>query len=72
MEMVVDLERMSTADKLRLMENLWQNLTEKDSTVTSPSWHGDVLQERERLTVSGEEEFIDWETAKQQLRKDLA
>jgi hypothetical protein len=72
METVVDLERMSTADKLRLMENLWQNLTEDDSALASPSWHGDVLQERERLTSSGEEEFIDWETAKQQLRKDLA
>lgn len=72
MEMLVDLERMSTADKLRLMENLWQNLSEDDSAVASPSWHADVLEERERLTASGAEEFIDWETAKQQLRKDLA
>lgn len=72
MEMLVDIERMSTVDKLRLMENLWQNLSQDDSAVVSPSWHADVLQERERLTASGEEEFIEWETAKQQLRKDLA
>lgn len=72
METVVDLKRMSTADKLRLIENLWQNLSEDDSLLASPSWHADVLQERERLTASGEEVFIDWETAKQQLRKDLA
>jgi hypothetical protein len=72
MEAAVDLARMSTADKLRLMENLWQNLLQDDSAVVSPSWHADVLQERERLTASGEEAFIDWETAKEQLRKDLA
>ena len=72
MEMVVDLERMSTVEKLRLMENLWQNLSQDDSAVAPPSWHADVLLERERLTASGEEEFIDWETAKQQLREDLA
>ncbi len=72
MEAAVDLARMSTADKLRLMENLWQNLSQDDSAVVSPSWHADVLQERERLTASGEEAFIDWETAKEQLRKDLA
>ena len=60
---------MSTPDKLRLMEELWTDLSCKD--VTSPDWHGDVLAERDRLIESGEEKFVDWETAKRQLRQEL-
>ena len=62
---------MSTADNLRLMEDLWQNLTTEDSQISSPSWHGEVLAERDRLISSGEEQFIDWAVAKKQLRAEL-
>ena len=37
----------------------------------SPDWHGDVLRDREAKIKSGEETFMDWETAKKQLRKKL-
>jgi hypothetical protein len=53
------------------MEALWQNLSNTDSEVDSPAWHGEVLLERDRLIDSGEESFIDWETAKKQLREEL-
>ena len=39
--------------------------------IASPDWHGDVLAERERLTSSGEEEFVAWDTAKKELREEL-
>ena len=70
MPVTVDLEQMSTPDKLRLMEALWIDLSRTD--VPSPQWHGEVLSERERRTSSGEEAFIDWETAKRQLRDELS
>ena len=60
---------MSTQDKLRLMENLWTDLSGKE--VTSPVWHGEILAERDRLIESGEEKFVDWESAKRQLREEL-
>ncbi len=69
MSATVDLEQMSTPDKLRLMEALWSDLSRDN--LASPDWHGEVLAERERLTASGEETFIDWEEAKRQLRKEL-
>jgi len=69
MPATIDLQQMSTPDKLRLMEDLWADLSEKD--VSSPVWHGDVLAERDRLIESGEEKFLDWETAKRQLREEL-
>lgn len=62
---------MSITDKLRLMEDLWQNLSTEDPEIASPSWHEDILTERDRLISSGEEQFIDWEVAKQQLRAKL-
>jgi hypothetical protein len=71
MTTTIDLQEMTTPDKLRLMEALWQNLSNTASEVDSPAWHGEVLLERERLIDSGEESFIDWETAKKQLREEL-
>lgn len=71
MAATLDLNKMTTADKLRLMEDLWQNLLAMDPAVASPAWHGDVLAERDRLVASGEEQFIDWAIAKKQLRAEL-
>jgi hypothetical protein len=71
MSATIDLREMTTSDKLRLMEALWQNLATTASEVVSPEWHAEVLAERDRLIASGEETFIDWETAKKQLREEL-
>ena len=71
MSTTIDLQEMTTPDKLRLMEELWQNLSINASEVASPEWHGEALAERDRLIESGEETFIDWETAKKWLRDEL-
>ncbi|MEX1117876.1 MAG: addiction module protein [Terrimicrobiaceae bacterium] len=71
MPTTIDLQEMTTPDKLRLMEALWQNLSAAATEVASPEWHGEVLAERDRLIDTGEETFIDWEIAKKQLRDDL-
>jgi hypothetical protein len=71
MATTVDLREMTTPDKLRLMEALWQNLSTTAEEIVSPQWHGEALAERDRLIESGEETFIDWETAKKQLREEL-
>ena len=71
MTATVDLQQMTIPDKIRLMEAIWHDLSVRDSEVVSPEWHGDVLAERDRLIESGEESFIDWETAKKSLRDEL-
>jgi len=71
MAATLDLATMTTAEKLRLMEDLWQNLSAEESDIDSPAWHDDVLAERQRLIKSGEETYIDWEVAKKQLRAEL-
>lgn len=72
MSTTIDLQEMTTPDKLRLMEALWQNLSAGgNSEVPSPEWHGEILAQRDRLIDSGDETFIDWDTAKKQLREEL-
>lgn len=64
----VNLQQMSVPEKLRLMEDLWRDLSKNDSAVASPEWHGDILAEREGKLASGEETLLDWETAKREVR----
>ena len=69
MASVVDLQQLTVADKLRLMEELWRDLSENETQVASPERHGDVLKERDRKIASGEESFVYWEVAKQRIRE---
>lgn len=67
METTLPLDQMTTAEKLRAMEALWADLSRNETQLESPTWHEDVLKEREQKIKSGAESFIDWETAKKQL-----
>ncbi len=69
MEITLPLDQMTTAEKLCVMETIWADLSRDEAQFESPSWHGEVLKEREEKIKSGAESFIDWETAKKQLRE---
>lgn len=71
MSTIIPLDQMTTPEKLRLMEELWANLSRNEQEFESPDWHGVVLKEREERLEKGEETPIDWETAKEQLRNRL-
>ena len=68
MEVTLPLEKMTIAEKLRVMETLWSDLTRDEDRFESPKWHAEVLRERAARVKQGRESFIDWETAKRQLR----
>ena len=68
MEIALPLEQMTVAEKLRMMETLWSDLTRTQERFESPEWHGEVLRERAARVEQGKESFMDWETAKSQLR----
>ena len=65
------LESMSIAEKLALMERLWEDLSRCPEDVPSPKWHGDVLAERIAAVREGRATFVDWEDAKRRLRERL-
>ena len=68
MEITLPLEKMTIAEKLRVMETLWSDLTRDEKQFESPEWHGKVLGERAARVKQGKESFMDWETAKRQIR----
>jgi len=71
MEITLPLDQMTLADKLRIMETLWADLSRHEEEFPSPAWHEQVLQARAEKLKSGEETFVAWELAKQQLRDRL-
>jgi len=68
-DITLPLDKMTLAEKLRLMETLWADLCRNEQQLESPAWHEQVLKEREERVRSGAEQFMDWEVAKEELRK---
>ena len=56
------------AEKLRLMEALWTDLSLREADIESPAWHEEALRETEAREAAGQEAPGDWEDAKRQLR----
>lgn len=38
---------MRTVEKIQTMEEIWNDLSQAESDVPSPEWHGKILSERE-------------------------
>ncbi len=72
MQVTLPLEKMSTEEKIQTMETLWDDLCKRADSLLSPSWHKDILQAREENLKKGEDEFVDWEKAKNQLQNKLS
>lgn len=64
----VQIKKMSTVERLQVMEALWESLLEEESRIVSPAWHEDVLEERKRKLKRGEAEFISLEELKNNRR----
>jgi len=47
METTLPLEKMSIEENIRTMETVWDDLCRKADSISSPSWHEEVLTERE-------------------------
>lgn len=64
------LSQMTRAAKLRVMEELWDDLCRSPEGVPSPAWHGEVLAARVDRVAKGEGEFRDWAVAKERLLRE--
>jgi len=66
------LAEMSHAAKLRVMEELWDDLCHSSQGVPSPAWHGEVLAAREERVAKGEAGFHEWTDVKERLLRKKA
>ena len=71
MTIQLPLDQMSLADKLQVMEVLWEDLSRKPNELPSPAWHRDVLFDRKRLVDAGKLKFLDWDTAIGEIKDEL-
>jgi hypothetical protein len=63
-----DLRQLPKAEKLRMMEMIWSDLTDGKEDFVSPDWHEAELKRTADRVKSGCELPIDWTEAKEQLR----
>jgi Putative addiction module component len=71
MKLELPLGEMSVAEKLHAMETLWADLCRRAPDETTPEWHADILEERERRLAADQEAVLDWEEAKRRLRQEI-
>ena len=66
------LKEMTLHEKLAMMELLWEDLARSPESIESPTWHKDILDERRQQIAEGKAQFVDWETAKAEIRNKVS
>jgi hypothetical protein len=66
---IAELHRLPKKEKLRIIEVLWEDLAADADDIESPAWHFDELKKTKERLRKGEEEILDWQDAKAELRK---
>jgi nucleoside phosphorylase len=69
---VLPLNEMSVEEKLETMETIWKSLSASPEGIESPAWHEEELRVREARVASGEAKFIDWQEAKEEIRRQTS
>jgi hypothetical protein len=67
MSIELSLETLSVAEKVRLLESVWESLCRYSGDVQSPEWHQEVLMERNRRLEAGQASISSWSDAKARL-----
>ena len=57
----LEIKKMSTIERLQVMEALWDSFMKEESEIESPEWHRDILEERKRKIKNVRAEFISLE-----------
>jgi Putative addiction module component len=72
MAFILPLDSMSIAEKIQVMEVLWEDLSKYNSNIEAPSWHQDILKQREQAIENGQSHFLDWNEAKKQILNNIS
>jgi putative addiction module component (TIGR02574 family) len=62
------LFELGPAEKLQLVQDLWDDLAAKPSDVPIPQWQIDELDRREQALKDHPESMIEWEEVKRRIR----
>jgi putative addiction module component (TIGR02574 family) len=70
--MDLNLDKLTIQEKLQAMEMLWDDICRNVSDIPSPTWHEKLLKKREQQLQEGVDTFIDWDQAKNEIRKSIS
>jgi hypothetical protein len=71
MPITLPLQTMSVEEKIRVMESIWDDLCDTAGSTLTPDWHGSILTGRRAALEAGNDQILDWETAKKKISEDL-
>ncbi len=64
MSIQLPLETMTVAEKVQLLETIWESLCRNPADVASPEWHKELLKERAKRLAAGEATVSSWDNVK--------
>ena len=68
---IPEIDKMTPAQKIELMEALWKSMTERNVNLEPPDWHFKYLEDRDRAVAEGEDPFISLDEFEKDLRSEL-
>ena len=71
MNISLPLDKMTSSDKIAVMEKLWEELCRDPESIPSPTWHKDVLDAREKEINEGKSKFTSFDRAKERIRNQI-
>ena len=63
-----EIERMSIAERLQTIEQIWDSLYPNAERVPSPEWHAAILADRKTRAERGEARFLTLDQLRSRLR----
>ena len=71
MNITLPLDKMSTSEKLSVMEKLWDDLCKDSDSIPSPAWHKNILETREKEIKEGKAKFSTLDAAKKRIKNQI-
>lgn len=68
---IPEIENMTPAQQIELMEALWKNMSERNVNGEPPEWHREYLADREKAIANGNDSFISVDEFEDDLRSEL-
>ena len=68
---IPEIDEMTAAQQIELMEALWKNMSQKNLNGDPPDWHLKYLEDREKDIAEGEDSFISLDAFEDELRNEL-
>lgn len=62
-----EISKLSKAERLRVMDLIWESLVNESEEPESPDWHGEVVAERMEKVESGDAKFLSLDEVKDRL-----